>query len=221
MTKVIAGLGQKGGGGKTTTIVNVASRLHALGNSVVIIDADPQASTADWADTADVVDGETFAVHSVVGSRLQKMIDGILALNETDYLLIDTAAKSEAEALIAARASDLVVIPTRPSILDIRAFRNSVSIAELSGKLDRTHVVFNACGHIGEVAETVEGIRVLYPSLQIAPVALNHYVTFRRAMTAGSDVVSYDKRSKAAEQIIALTEWMSDQVGTVQKGAAA
>ena len=45
---------------------------------------------------------------------------------------IDTAPHGESPALAAARAADLVLIPCRPSILDLRAITASQTIAQLA-----------------------------------------------------------------------------------------
>ena len=47
--------------------------------------------------------------------------------------IIDTAPHAEAAALAAARAADLVLVPCRPSVLDLRAVTASQDIAKLAG----------------------------------------------------------------------------------------
>ena len=44
MSEVIAVMNQKGGCGKTTTVVNTATSLAVMGKSVLVVDMDPQAN---------------------------------------------------------------------------------------------------------------------------------------------------------------------------------
>ena len=46
---IVAVLGRKGGIGKSTIAGNLAAEFAAMGQSVIVLDADPQHSLADWA----------------------------------------------------------------------------------------------------------------------------------------------------------------------------
>lgn len=48
MRRTVAVVNQKGGSGKTTTVVNLAAALAEKGRRVLVVDLDPQASASSW-----------------------------------------------------------------------------------------------------------------------------------------------------------------------------
>lgn len=117
MANVISILNPKGGAGKTTIAIHVAKALSLAGESVVLVDSDPQGSARDWSQAAD--GGAGFPVVGIDRPNIDKEVPG---LGEgRDWIIIDGAAKLEAMSASAVKASDLVVIPVQPSGLDIWA----------------------------------------------------------------------------------------------------
>lgn len=136
--KILAILSQKGGAGKTTLALHLATAAEAAGKPCAVIDLDPQASAAGWKDTRPA---ETPVVVPLPHSRLTA---GVQAAREggASLCIIDTAPHAEGAAMAAARAADLVLIPCRAGILDLRAIGATADFVKIAGK--RAFVVLNA-----------------------------------------------------------------------------
>ena len=52
--KVVAVVSQKGGSGKTTLAVHLATCAHLSGQKVALVDLDPQATARRWGDRREV-----------------------------------------------------------------------------------------------------------------------------------------------------------------------
>jgi chromosome partitioning protein len=193
----VAILSQKGGAGKTTLAVNLAAAAELKKMSAAVIDLDPQASATAWGDSRQ---GETPAVVSAQAARLPKIL-GTCRDNGADFVIIDTAPHVENSALVAARAADLIIVPCRPSIVDLRAIESSVNISTLAGK--PVCVVLNQVPPRGTLAaEAGEALKEL--SARLSPVQIGNRIAFIHAFTDGLGVVEYEPAGKAASEISRL-----------------
>jgi chromosome partitioning protein len=132
--KVIAVLSQKGGSGKTTTALHLAVASERAGRPAAVIDLDPQVSSASWAEHRASAHGKIVpAVVSFQAARLQHALQ-TAAQAGAAFTLIDTPPHSEKDSLDAARASDLLLIPCRRAVLDLRAIKFTIDLAALARK---------------------------------------------------------------------------------------
>ena len=204
--KTVAILSQKGGTGKTTMALHLAVEAERKGAATVIVDLDPQASATSW---SDLRQQETPAVVSAQATRLSQVLATVEAAGAA-LVLIDTAPHAESTALAAARAADLILIPCRPAILDLKAIGTTIDLVRIAGRA--AVVVLNAVPPRGSLAreagEAVEGY-----GITLSPASLGHRSAFVHALTAGATAQEYEPRGKAAEEVTKLYTWICKRVG--------
>lgn len=206
--KTISIISQKGGAGKTTLALNLAGAAEELGFRTVIVDLDPQASAKGWHDHRQ---REAPVVISAQAARLSEVL-ATASDHGADICIIDTAPHSETAALAAARAADLIIIPCRPAILDIRAISSSVDLAQLSKK--SAVVILNSAQARGSLADDAEKAIASY-GLPIAPFRITHRAAFIHSLTAGQTVIEYEPSGAAAEEVRALALHLCQLAGMV------
>jgi chromosome partitioning protein len=108
MIIVVAAL--KGGVGKTTTAVYLGA-LAAARRPATVVDADPQASAADWIESAEDEHLERLTLVEAPTDRLlMKALDRI---DTEEVAVVDTPPGNERLLVKAIERADVVVVPTR------------------------------------------------------------------------------------------------------------
>lgn len=190
---------QKGGTGKTTTAHAIGAGLTAQGKKVLFVDLDAQANLSyilgaklDGLTALDVMKGAraSEAIQTTQGGKIiagtpflagaDAELDGkVYALSEAlksvskmfDYCVIDTPPALGVLTIAALIAADSVIIPCMADALSIQA--------------------------IGQIAETIEGVRrSCNPKLKTAGILLTRY-TPRQKLTRDTETIL----EKAAEGI--------------------
>jgi chromosome partitioning protein len=108
---IVAVAALKGGVGKTTTSVYLAALAAASRRPVTLIDADPQASAADW---VEVSEDEELADVTVVEAPTDRLVSRALGkIDDDEIAIVDTPPGNERVLGKAFEVADAVVLPTR------------------------------------------------------------------------------------------------------------
>ena len=213
--KTLALIAQKGGVGKTTIAVNLA--VAATEVQAALFDLDPQESAVMWSDRRQA---ESPHVEFLTERRLP---DALKAAAQRDFalVLIDTPPAAGSQAYTAAQAADLVLVPCRPSLIDLEAIRRTAQLIKSANV--PAFVVFNAAPPgattlLDDARAIVEGT-----GLAVAPVVLRERGAYRAVWPLGQAVTEYEPHGKAAQEISQLKNWVFAQLNLftsapVQKG---
>jgi|SRR5208337_3889603 len=211
--KTLAIVSRKGGAGKTTIALHLAVAAEAFGIATAVFDLDPQASAALWADHR----GEQFpAVIPAQAPRLAALLAQARA-NDADLVILDTAPHADGIASEAASHADAIMIPCRPSALDLDAIGASIRLARAVNK--PAYVVINAAPVQGvETAETRTALAGA--GVELAPMVLHQRKAYAARMHEGRTAQEIEPNGKAAGEIRELMLWLCDKVGLLPKEQA-
>ena len=211
--KILALVSQKGGAGKSLVSAHLSVAFEQAGFATVVIDLDPQGSVTQWGDSREA-DAPT-----VVGGlveRLQVMLDTARQA-KIAIAIIDTPPHTDKTALAAIRSADLVLVPTRPAIFDLRSIADTVKVLDLARCRRKAVVLLNAVPPRGSMGDEGEDAAKSY-GLEVAPIRILDRASFTHALTVGRGVTEHEPKGKAAGEIRALMDFTRQRMGLKRKG---
>lgn len=209
-TKVLAILSQKGGAGKTTLALHLAVIAQATGRRVVLVDTDPQRSAAGWwraraATTPELVEADTVQIAAVLDAA---------RADSVDLLVIDTRPSVERATLDVSKVSNLALVPTRPSILDMRAI--GATIALLQSVRCNGAVVLNSCppGRGDQEATLTSEARagLVQYGMPVLAQSITQRAALAHALIDGRAVTEFEPQGKAATELQAVWQWVEESL---------
>jgi chromosome partitioning protein len=202
--QTISLVSQKGGSGKTTLALHLAVEGSRRGFRTLLMDLDPQASSARWADRRGDLQPDVSSEHP---ARLDA---ALAAAAEAGYelVIVDTAPHADQAALRAAKAAALILVPCRPSILDIDAIGATLELCQLAKREAR--VVLNAAPIRSRVTqESAQAVRKI--GGEVSSVVVRERVAFRHALVDGRVAQEFEPGGPAAAEIVALFDTLPCQ----------
>lgn len=128
ITPIVLALWGKGGSGKTTTCISIASLAAAAGRRVVILDADPQRSASEWWESSKK---PAFAVHSTEVIAVPSLVERAKA--KYDLVIVDNPPARYSRSDLIAGSADLSLIVARPNVFDLTLALEWVGIVQRAG----------------------------------------------------------------------------------------
>ena len=183
MLRTLALISQKGGSGKTTLALALAAAHELVGGQAAVIDLDPQGSATVWGRLREGVPPVVIAAHP---PRLARVVEAAVDAGAS-LVVIDTAPREAGGAAEVARLADLVMIPCRPSAIDLAAIPATLAAIGMADAL-------RAFG------------------IGLAPVTLGARVAHAKAFTLGRTAQETEPASPAAREIADLYRWAMEAV---------
>ena len=207
---VVSFVTQKGGSGKTTLAFSCAVAAEQVGHKVLLIDMDPQTTAESWYQDREADTPQLIRISSI-------QLDEAVATAQSsgfDMILIDTPGRDEPSVAAAIRASDLCIIPCRPTVADMKATPLTVNTIRRLNK-PAAFVLSQTPPRSFRVREAEKGLSVLG---MVAPIHIVMRNAYQDAQSAGLGVTEYEPDGKAAHEIRQLWTWITNKLEKVTNG---
>ena len=192
---------QKGGSGKTTLVLHLAIAASNDGVAVCVVDLDPQRSAERWSELREErVKQDDLAVAHGTATSLAGMLKAARDTG-TGLTLVDTPPAVDKSMIYAAAAADIVIVPTRSSVMDQFSLRETLDYLKQIRALTKTIVVLNATSSDKAARAETEQLAHDEFGVGVLSVALADHVDLAASLRTGRGVTEAAPKRKAAKAI--------------------
>jgi chromosome partitioning protein len=185
---------EKGGVGKTTLAINIATMCSQAGKETLLVDTDPQESSADWSSVRDAIEFNPMLTcaqkRGKVGYDLAKMKE------KYDMVVVDAGGRDSIEMRQAMAVCDICVIPIKPAQFDVWSLSKMAKIVtdvmEQTGEPVNAFTVINGASPNPMVQETIEVKETLRDYSDVFPLmntVIAERIAVRHASRKGLSVI--------------------------------
>jgi chromosome partitioning protein len=220
--RTIAVLNQKGGVGKTTTVVNTAAAL-AAGGARVVLPANINLVGAET-ELVSIVGRETILREAIAGSR-----------ERFDYLIIDCAPSLGLLTLNALAAVDEIMIPLQPHFLALQGLGKLLQTVELVNKRinaalkvkwillcmydSRASLPSEVKADIEQFLDSARGSNCPWAQAQVLPVRIRRNIKLAEAPSYGKTIFEYEPECNGAKDYRAVADLLMGKAATLERTA--
>jgi chromosome partitioning protein len=218
----------KGGVGKTTAAAILGATLAERGETVVMVDADPNQPLKHWASRQIALPANLTVYEDVTESSMLDEVERGQAAAR--WVIIDVEGSKNLAVSYAVASSDLVIIPTQRSQLDVKQAGNAVVFIEHQSRAQRRDIPCRLLLTRGNAAvasklarDTVAALRSA-EKLKLFEVELFERTAFQALFAYGGGLRSLPStiagRDKAIENADAFVDAVIAEVRAIFQKAA-
>lgn len=201
---IFAVVNTKGGVGKTTTAVHLATML-AMSNKTLLIDGDPQASAASWAAWRRDTEHETSPTTTCLTGKAI-LSEGKGLSSGFVHTVVDAGGRDSAGLRAALLLANVAIIPVGASNLDAAAMTDLLEIVEIAKEYNADLIVRVLLTRVDpRTKDTGEMIEFLKEqNLNLLEIRVCERVAYRRAIGEGAIVHEIGKDRNAIDEMDAF-----------------